>query len=400
MTWLSAIGNALLAGGSYLVARSQCAAPVATMIAAAVLVAPGVLFHGGATEVHALHAGCVALWGARCVHAGSRGLGVIDHLLLLATAGSHATGPLAGLAMLAARIESVADQPGLRALVSRPVLHWLATASPALVAPTLLVIALEPRLWLAYLQTIFGQVTEARLMAKEALWPYLGNEMFMATSALSLVWLAALLLARPRLRRSLGLVILASYALLFGPIGIPEHGGYFLPLMPVYAVCVAGWLGSLGGRGRILVLVALAAGQTTASLALLPMPLAKSSDKIQQEALLASLPPNALLVLYVPWEASRQTRDYLWPVHDPTRDNLALLDHDPEDILAPPLRDDPPAGMRQRIAGALASGQRVFILDAGQLPPGTSPGLTLLHQLLVDHSSKRHSAALLELLPR
>jgi hypothetical protein len=65
-----------------------------------------------------------------------------------------------------------------------------------------LVIALEPRLWLAYLQTIFGQVTEARLMAKEALWPYLGNEMFMATSALSLVWLAALLLARPRLRRS------------------------------------------------------------------------------------------------------------------------------------------------------------------------------------------------------
>ena len=64
-----------------------------------------------------------------------------------------------------------------------------------------------------------------------------------------------------------------------------------------------------------------------------------------------------------PHGSCRATQFYLWEVHDPTRDNLALVDRDPEGLLAPEVRSDPLGETRRRVVAHVGRGLPVFAVD-------------------------------------
>jgi hypothetical protein len=213
---------------------------------------------------------------------------------------------------------------------------------------------------------------------------YLLEEGLLAAAPLSLVGIAGLGAGARALRpsRLLSAAILVAFAALFGSIGTPERGGYFVPLVPLWTVGAAALLARLGPRPAVVAAAVLAAAQIGLGLGLaLPVQQA-SPEKLAQRGIVARLPERALLILYVPWEASRATQFYLWEVHDPTRDNLALLDADPEGSLAAELRSDPEAGIMRRVRGALAEGRPVLTVDPAHFSAsGSTRGLEVLRAL-------------------
>jgi hypothetical protein len=392
MRWLSALGAAGLGLGTYLAARTDLPPPGSLALAASVSCSASALYHGGATELHAFHGGFAALWLARCLRARGRSLDWLDAVLLLLTAGSHSSGGIAAMAWAAVRAERAAASTGLGFLASRQAWSLLLRSFVFAALPLVLAFLIEPRLMRGYVAFVVRHETGGEI-ARIPLVPYLFQQLLLPAPVLVAMALGLALWPRTA-RGSAPLLAFAGFCVVYGSIGTDEAGGYFLPLLPLCAWLIAGSAAALALRVRITLLALVLAVQTVVGFATREQPPPASPEKLQQRGLVERLPSGTLLILHVPYAARWLSQNYLWEVHDPTRDNTALFEDDRDDILAPEFRADPQAALLARVRAHRAAGRPVFMIDPAPFAAMATAGPAALAALAREFATNPAGPAL------